>query len=87
MRTTDGSDTRELLHWLANTLASTRMWLEVLGTTPLAELATTRADIVARLNRSIGEAEECCHQLRELLPAAPKRGAKTVKKRRPAPRR
>jgi hypothetical protein len=58
-----------MLHDLATNLSSARMWLVVLGNTPPAEREQVMDDMLAKLNKAVDDAEECCHKLRELVRA------------------
>ena len=64
---------RETLHTLTNALAAARMWLVVLDNAPPAEREKTLPDVLAKLHRIVGDAEEACHVLRALLDHAPTR--------------
>jgi hypothetical protein len=64
---------REALHELTNTLAAARMWLLVLRNAEPATLEAVLADSLPRLDRSIGDAEESCERLRQLLQGASSR--------------
>jgi len=73
MTTVRSASARETLHDLANALAAARTWLVVLGNSSPREREANLGELLARLNRTIGDAEESCRKLREMLPVAPKR--------------
>jgi hypothetical protein len=58
---------RETIHALTNALAAARMWLVVLENASPAEREKILPDLLDKLNRSVGDAEEACHELRELV--------------------
>jgi hypothetical protein len=76
MHTTPGSSepetARDTLHTLSNVLASARVWLVVATNTPPEQRERREAvlaDALSKLHEAIGDAEECCHRLHELVPA------------------
>jgi hypothetical protein len=62
---------RELIHQLANSLGSARLWLVVLGNVSAQDRDAVIADSLAMLHRSIGDAEAACQSLMQLIPRLP----------------
>jgi len=67
-RSNNHSAMRETLHELANSLASARIWLVVLGNAPPLENHAASAEALAKVHRLIGDAEESCLRLGQLIP-------------------
>jgi hypothetical protein len=75
-RISSAVNVRETLHELSNALAGARMWLLVLDDTTsqrTADLPLTDARL--RLSLCLGNGEQCCERLRQLLSETPRAGA------------